>query len=86
MYLLAPFIPQNVKKILRANPEFGGCAIFETKMAHLPLTKMFGTNHYYYFHLHIDPFHWEKSLKNSSIGSIVLKMLNFLVQNGHFPY
>ena len=36
---------------------------FETKMAHLLLTKMFGTNDYYYFDLHIDPFHWEKIFK-----------------------
>ena len=30
----APFILQNVEKILRANPELSGCAIFGPKMAH----------------------------------------------------
>ena len=34
MYLLAPFILQNFKKILRADPELWGCAIFGPKMAH----------------------------------------------------
>ena len=35
MYLLAPFILQIFKIILRADPELSGCAIFENKMAHL---------------------------------------------------
>ena len=38
MYLLAPFILQNFKKILRANSELWGCAIFGPKMAHLSWT------------------------------------------------
>ena len=41
MYLLAPFILQNFKKILRANPELWGCAIFGPKMTHLSWTKFF---------------------------------------------
>ena len=41
MYLLAPFILQNFKKILRADPELWGCAIFGPKMAHLSWTKFF---------------------------------------------
>ena len=44
MYLLAPFILQNFKKILRADPELWGCAIFGPKMAHLSWTKFFGKN------------------------------------------
>ena len=35
MYLLVPFILQNFKRILRADPELSGCAIFGPKMAHL---------------------------------------------------
>ena len=42
MYLSAPFILQDFKKILRANPELWGCAIFEPKMAHLSWTNFFG--------------------------------------------
>ena len=36
IYLLAPFIALNFKKILRADPELWGCAIFGSKMAHFP--------------------------------------------------
>ena len=63
MYLLAPFILQNLKRILRADPEFSGCAIFGHKMAHLSWTKFFDTNQYYYFHLLVGPFHCAKFTK-----------------------
>ena len=36
IYLLAPCIVQNLKKILPADPELGGCAIFGPKMVRLP--------------------------------------------------
>ena len=35
MHLLTPFILQNFWKILRADPELWGCAIFGPKMTHL---------------------------------------------------
>ena len=38
IYLLAPFIVENIKKILLADPELWGCAIFGRKMAHLSWT------------------------------------------------
>ena len=41
MYLLAHFILQNFKKILRVDPELWGCAIFGTKMAHFVMNKFF---------------------------------------------
>ena len=41
MYLLAPFILQNFKKILRADPELWGCVIFGPQMVHLPQTNFF---------------------------------------------
>ena len=65
MYLLAyaPFILQNLKKFLRADPELQGCAIFDPKMAHLSWTNFFGTNHYCYFHLPIGTFHCTKFKK-----------------------
>ena len=63
MYILAPFILQNFKKILRANPELWGYAIFGTKMAHLSWTKFFSTNHYHYLYLPIGPFHCAKFKK-----------------------
>ena len=49
MYLLAPFILQNFKKILGAYP-----------ICHEQI--FFGTNHYY-FHLPIGPFHCAKFKK-----------------------
>ena len=36
IYLLAPFIVQNLKKILPADPELWGCAIYGPKIAHFP--------------------------------------------------
>ena len=36
IYLLAPIIWQNFKKILPADQELWGCAIFGPEMAHLP--------------------------------------------------
>ena len=41
MYLWAPFILQNFKRILRADPELSGCAIFGHKMTHLSWTIFF---------------------------------------------
>ena len=36
IYLLAPFIVQNFKNIVQADPQLWGCTIFEPKMAHFP--------------------------------------------------
>ena len=41
IYLLAPFILPNFKKLLRANPELWGCAIFEQKTLQFVLNKIF---------------------------------------------
>ena len=40
-YLLAPFILQNFKKIIWANPKLWGCGIFRSKMAHLSWREFF---------------------------------------------
>ena len=58
MYLLTPFILQNSQNIFRADPELWG-----PKWPICPEQNFFGTNHYYYFHLPIGPFPWEKLLK-----------------------
>ena len=44
IYLLAPFIVQNLKKILPADPELRGCAIFGPKIAHSPNENFFSEN------------------------------------------
>ena len=41
IYLLAPSIVQNFKKILTADPELWGCAIFGSKMVRLPKWELF---------------------------------------------
>ena len=84
MYLLAPFILQNFKKILRADPELWGCAIFGPKMAHLSWTKFF----WYKPLLLLSSTYWPFSLckiwKNSYSGSRVMRMCHFWAQNGPF--
>ena len=63
MYVLANFILQNFQNILRANPELWGCAFSGPKWPICYEQKFFGRNHYYYFHLHIGPFHCAKFKK-----------------------
>ena len=41
IYLLAPFIVKNLKKLLPADPELWGCAIFGPKMTHFPKWEFF---------------------------------------------
>ena len=60
-------------KIFTADPELWGCAIFGSKMIHLPPT-----------HLPISSFYCAKFKKNSSSGSRVMRMPNFWAQNGPF--
>ena len=42
-------------------------------------------NYYYHSYLPISTFHCAKFQKNSSNGSRVMRMHNFLAQNGPFP-
>ena len=44
IYLLAPFIVQNFKKILPADPQLWGCAIFGHKMTQFPKWEFFSEN------------------------------------------
>ena len=41
IYLLAPFIVQNLKKVLPVDPKLWGCAFFGPKMAHFPKWELF---------------------------------------------
>ena len=63
MYLLPPFILQNFKRILRADPELSDVPFSDPKWPICPEQFFFGTNHYYYFHLPIGPFHCAKFKK-----------------------
>ena len=82
VYLLAPFILQNFKKILRADPELWGCAIFGPKMAHLSWTKFFWYKPLLLLSSTYWPFSMCKTLKNSYSGSRVIRMRHFWAQNG----
>ena len=85
MDLLAPFILQNLKKTLRANPELWGCAIFGPKTTHLSWTKNFGTNHYYYFHLLTGPFHCAKFEKILTVDQELWRCTIFGPKMVHLP-
>ena len=41
IYLLAPFVVQNLKNIFTADPELWGCVSFGPKIAHLPKWEFF---------------------------------------------
>ena len=63
MCLLAPFILQNLKKLLELIPGYEDVPFSGTKWPICPEQNFFGTNHYYYFHLPIGPFHCAKFYK-----------------------
>ena len=78
MRLSAPFVLQNFKNILRANPELWGCAIFGPKTAHLSWTNFFGYKPLLLLSSTYRPF----SLCNS--GSRFMTMHHFWAQNRSF--
>ena len=81
MYLLAPFILQNFKKV----PELWRCAIFGPKIAHLSWTKNFWYKPLLLLSSTYWPFSLCKILKNSYSRSRVMRMRHFWAQNGPFP-
>ena len=80
---IGPFHCAKLKKNLTADLVLWRCAIFGSKMVHLP--HFFLENYYYHSLLPISPFHWAKFKKDSSSRSRVMKMCNFWAQNGPFP-
>ena len=84
MYILAPFILQNLKKILRANPELWGCVIFAPKMAHLSWANFF----WYKLLWLLSSTHWLFSLfkifKKFLQQIQSYENVSFLVPNGSF--
>ena len=83
MYLLATFILQNLKKILRADPELWGCAIFRVQNGPFVLNKFFWYKPLLLLSSNYWPFSLCKILKNSC-RSRVMRMCRFWVQNGPF--
>ena len=72
IYLLAPFIVQNFKNILLADPELWGCAIFEPEMAHFPKWDFFQKTSWWAFFLSFMPIYMTKiKVKYYSINKIL---------------
>ena len=82
MHLLASFILQNFKKILRANPKLW-CVIFGPKIAHLPWTKVLWHKPLLLSSTYC-PFSLCKIKKNFYSRSKVMRMHHFWAQNGPF--
>ena len=59
--------------------------IFGTKMVHLSRTKLFGTNHCYYFHLPIGPFHCAKLKKFFTADRQLWRCTIFETKIVHLP-
>ena len=84
MNLLAPFISQNLKKLLWPIQSYEDVPFSSPKWPTCHEQNFFGTNHYYYFPLPIGHFHRAKCKKNSYSGSRVVRMCHFRTQNGPF--
>ena len=63
MHLLAPLILQISKKFLETIQSYEDVPFSGLKWPICPEKIFFGTNHYYYFHLPISPFHCTKFKK-----------------------
>ena len=88
IYLLAPFIVQNFKKILPADPELWGCTIFGPKMAHFPKWEFFRKPFHETCFFHSCLFTCQKS--KSDINLLVkywqLKNTEISLAECHFGY
>ena len=59
-YLLALFIVQNLRKFLKPIQSYKDVPFSVPKWPICPEQHFFGTDHFFYFHLPIGPFHWAK--------------------------
>ena len=83
MYLLAPFVLQNFKRILRTDPELSACAIFGYKRSICP-EQFFGYKPLLLLSSTCWTFSLCKIYKNSYSQSKVVRMPHFWTQNGPF--
>ena len=87
IYQLFPFIVQNFKKILPADPELWKLAIFGPKMAHFPkwhLKKKQPVNEPCFFHSCLSIFHKWKSDINRLLKYWWLKNTEISLAESHF--
>ena len=73
-----------LKKFLGLIQSYEDVPFLGPKWPICPEQNFFGTNHYYYFHLPIGPFHCTKFLKNSYREPRVMRMHYFWAQNSSF--
>ena len=73
-----------LNKFLEPIQSYEDVPLSDPKYSNLSRKIFFGTNHYYYFHLPIGPFHWAKFKKKSYFGSRVMRMRQFWAQNSPF--
>ena len=74
-----------LKKLLKLIQIYEDVPLSDPKYSNLSWTKFFGTNHYYYFHLPIGPFHWAKFKKNSYSRSRAMRIHHFWPKMVHLP-
>ena len=79
----SPFHNAKFKKILTADPELWGCAIFGPKMVHLPQIFFWKIINIILIYL-LAPF-IVQNFKKILPADIVMRMHNFSAKNGPFP-
>ena len=86
IYLLAPSIVQNFKKILSADPKLWWCAIFGPKMAHFPKWEFFrkSISEPYFFHARLSTCQKSKSDINLLVKYWRLKNTEISLAEIHF--
>ena len=73
-----------LKKCLRQIQSYEDVPLLDPKSPICHKQIYFGTNHCYYFHLPIGPFHCAKFQKNSYKESRVMRIHHFWAPNGSF--
>ena len=84
IYILAPFILQNLKNFLEPIQNYEDVPFSVPKYPSLSWTKIFGKKHYYHFHLPIGLFNGGNLKKKSYSESRIMRMHHFWTQNGPF--
>ena len=87
VHLLAPFIMQNLKKVLGLIQSYENVPFLGPKwpICHEQFFFFFGTNHYYYFHLTVGPFHCAKFKKILTADPELWGCAIFGPKMAHFP-
>ena len=85
IYLLALFIVENLKKLLKRIQNYGDAPFLGPKLSICSKQTFFFGKLFLSFSSTFQPLHCAKLKKNSSSRSRVTRMCNFWAQNGSFP-